>query len=171
MRIFQNKKGYSATELMMVFALFALFCMLGFTLIQTGSGAYDKISQNRSNKAFARVALSYVENRVHQGDMTGKIYVREHPEYAGENVLVISDITDIEGEQLWILRRDDNLIECYVLKGEKIQIDNFTKICDIGEFNVMKMGSLIRLEVKYTIDNKIISQLRIITLRSEGQGR
>lgn len=168
MRNLKNKKGYTEAELMMVFALLALFGILCFTLIQAGSGAYERLAENSSNKAYARVALSYIENRVRQGDDQGAIKILQNPQNAKEKALVISGITDIEGEDLWIIQKDNELVEYYVLKDEKVDIDNYLKIGDIESFDVFEMENSIRLEIGYYINEKYETQTRIISLRAGG---
>lgn len=172
MRILRNKKGYSEAELMMVFALLALFGILCFTLIQAGSGAYKRMSENRSSKSYARVTLSYIENRVRQGDTVDAVNIVTSPLNEDEKALVISGITDIKGEDLWIMRRGEELVEYYVQEGEEVQEDNYLKIGNISGFDVNKEGdSSFRLEVMYTVDGKSESQIRVITLRSYGGGQ
>ena len=169
MRKFRNNKGYTEAELMMVFALLALFGILCFTLIQAGSGAYDRLSENHSKKSFARVTLSYIENRIRQGDVKGSINIVAHPEYEDKQAIVISNATDIEGEDLWIMQHEDELVEYYVLAGQEIQLNNYLKIGDVYDFSIKKIGSALRIEVIYLVNEKVTSQTKIITLRTGGK--
>jgi hypothetical protein len=89
-----------------------------------------------------------------------------------EKALVISGITDIKDEDIWIMRRGDELVEYYVKKGEKVEEDNFLEIGNISGFDVNKEGDAsFRLEVKYTVNGKMESQIRVVTLRSYGGGQ
>ncbi len=168
MNIFKNKKGYSEAELMMMFALIALLGILCFTLIQAGGGAYERLAENRSNKAYARVALSYIENRVRQGDEKAAVNVAESPLGEGQNALVISGFTGIEGEELWILKKDNELVEYYVQKGVTIDIEGYFSIADIESFDVTQTGNMIQLSIGYYQGEDIRTQSRIIALRSKG---
>lgn len=168
MNIFKNKKGYTEAELMMVFALVALFGILCFTLIQAGGGAYERLSENRSNKAFARVALSYIENRVRQGDEQEAVWVTSNPLEEGEQALVISGITGVEDEQLWILKKGNELVEYYVAKGDEIDPEGYFSIADIDSFEVKKTGNTLMLSIGYYQSDDVKSQSRIIALRSGG---
>ncbi|MCK5128453.1 MAG: DUF4860 domain-containing protein [Clostridiales bacterium] len=168
MRKFRNKKGYTEAELMMVFALLALFGILCFTLIQAGSGAYDRLSENHSNKSYARITLSYVENRIRQGDEKGNIKLVPHPENEQEYALVISNATDVEGEDLWIMQHKDELVEYYVYEGQEVQLDNYLKIGDVYHFGIQKVGNALRVEVQYLVSGEIASQIKIIALRTGG---
>ena len=140
MKILKNKKGYSEAELMMVFALIALFGILCFTLIQAGSGAYERLAENRSSKSFARVALSYMENRVRQGDSDDSVTITDNPLEDGEKALVISGITGVAGEELWIMQYGDELVEYYIAHGDEIDPSSYFSIADIDSFDVTKTG-------------------------------
>lgn len=168
MKIFRNKKGYTEAELMMVFALVALFGILCFTLIQAGSGAYERLAENRSNKAFARVALSYVENRVRQGDEGESIRVADSPLEGGGSALVISGITGVVDEELWILKKDNELVEYYVKKRVDIDPDSYFPIADVDSFEVVKTGKTLMLKIGYIINGEKLYQSRIIVIRSGG---
>ena len=168
MRKLRNKKGYTEAELMMVFALLALFGILCFTLIQAGSGAYDRLSENQSGKSFARITLSYVENRIRLGDNRDGIMVVDNPENSDKKAIIISGITDIEGEDIWIMQHGKELVEYYVMEGDEIQMDNYLKIGDLYDFNIEQIGSSLRVEVVYLTDKGTNSQTKIINLRSGG---
>ncbi len=170
MKILKNKKGYSEAELMMVFALIALFGILCFTLIQAGSGAYERLAENRSSKSFARVALSYMENRVRQGDSDDSVTITDNPLEDGEKALVISGITGVAGEELWIMQYGDELVEYYIAHGDEIDPSSYFSIADIDSFDVTKTGSTIELAIGYIQNDELKSQKRIITLRSGGGG-
>ena len=170
MKMLKNKKGYTEAELMMVFALVALFGILCFTLIQAGGGAYERLAENRSNKSFARVALSYIENRVRQGDTGEQIFITDNPIEDGDNdkALVISGITGIEGEELWIMQKDGELVEFYVTAGAEINPSSYFSIADIDTFDIVKKGETLELSIGYMQNDELKMQTRIITLRSGG---
>jgi len=168
MKIFKNKKGYTEAELMMVFALIALLGILCFTLIQAGSGAYERLAENRSSKSYARVALSYIENRVRQADVGESIKVMQSPLESKDNALVISGITGIEGEELWILKKDGKLVEYYVADGQEIDIEGYFEIAEIDSFDVTQTGSTLQLTIGYKQNGSPKTQSRIITIRSTG---
>jgi len=168
MRKLRNEKGYTEAELMMVFALLALFGILCFALIQAGAGAYDRLSENQSGKSFARITLSYIENRVRLGDEKDSVTIVMHPEDSKKSALVISGITDVEGESIWIMQREGELVEYYVMDGEQIDLNNYLKIGDIYDFNIEQVGNSLRIEVAYLANNIAKSQIKIINLRSGG---
>lgn len=168
MSLFKNKKGYTEAELMMVFALIALFGILCFTLIQAGGGAYERLAENRSGKSYARVALSYIENRVRQGDEGQSIMIAESPLNDEESALVITGITGIENEELWILKKDGELVEYYLAHGDELDPEGYFTIADIESFDVKMAGSTLQLTIGYTQNDKVMTQSRIILLRSEG---
>ncbi len=168
MKIFKNKKGYTEAELMMVFALIALFGILCFTLIQAGGGAYERLAENRSNKSFARVALSYMENRVRQGDVGEAVMITDNPLEDEGKALVISGITGVPDEELWIMQYGDELVEYYVMHGEDINPSAYFSIAEIDSFSVERTGDTIKLTIGYIQNDKELYQTRIITLRSKG---
>lgn len=170
MKLFKNKKGYTEAELMMVFALIALFGILCFTLIQAGGGAYERLAENRSSKSYARVALSYIENRVRQGDEGKSVMIAPSPLNEDENALVITGITGIEDEELWILKNGDELVEYYKVKGETLDPAAYFTIADVKSFEVKKVGGTLQLTIGYSQNDKIMTQSRMILLRSEGGG-
>ena len=170
MRIFKNKKGYTEAELMMVFALLALFGILCFTLIQAGGGAYERLAENRSSKAFSRVALSYIENRVRQGDTEEAVRVTESPLDKDRNALVISGITGVEGESLWIMQKGNELVEYYVDPQQDFDPDSYFSIAEIQSFDVSVTGSTLQLTIGYLKNDETKTQSSIVLLRSKGGG-
>ena len=168
MRIFKNKKGYTEAELMMVFALIALFGILCFTLIQAGGGAYERLAENRSGKSYARVALSYIENRVRQGDDGDSVRIMENPFDENENAIIIAGITGVENEELWILNYGGELVEYYVESGAMIDPEAYFSISDVTAFEVTKTGNTLQLTIGYMQNDTERTQSRIIALRSQG---
>jgi hypothetical protein len=168
MKLFKNKKGYTEAELMMVFALIALFGILCFTLIEAGGGAYKRLAENRSSKSYARVALSYIENRVRQGDEGQSVMIAESPLSEDENALVITGITGIEDEELWILKNGGELVEYYLAKGQELDPSAYFTIADIESFEVKKVGNTLQLTIGYTQNGEVMTQSSMILLRSKG---
>jgi type II secretory pathway pseudopilin PulG len=170
MKLFKNKKGYTEAELMMVFALIALFGILCFTLIEAGGGAYERLAENRSSKSYARVALSYIENRVRQGDGGQSVMIAESPLDEDESALVITGITGIEDEELWILQNGGELVEYYLAKGQELDPASYFTIADIESFDVEVVGSTLQLTIGYLQNSEVKTQSSMILLRSKGGG-
>ena len=92
----------------------------------------------------------------------------DNPYTQNQKALVISGITDIEDESLWIMQVDNKLVEYYVAKGAEIDKSGYFEIGEIESFHVEQIGSTLSLEVRYATASDVESQARIITLRSGG---
>ena len=118
-----NNRGNSLIELIMVMVLLVLFGVTIYTIIYAGSEAQRHIISDKDAEINARIALSYVNVKLRQNDMAGKISVQENP-LTGQNAIVIRDY-DEQGAPFdtWFFHADDGIYEFIGLEGELPDID------------------------------------------------
>lgn len=106
------QKGSTMVEMIMVMALLALFGITIYTLIYSGESTQDRILQEKNAQSDARIALSYINVRLRQNDVNGKIAV-EKIELTGENAIVIKERDEDYAYDTWIFCYDGKLFECF----------------------------------------------------------
>jgi hypothetical protein len=107
---------------------------------------------------------------VRQGDTGEAVRVTESPLDKDQNALVISGITGVEGESLWIMQKDGELVEYYVDAQLEFDPDNYFSIAEIQSFDVTITGSTLQLTIGYLKNDEIRTQSSIVLLRSKGGG-
>jgi len=114
-RRIEPKRGASAPELLLVFALIALFSVTMVTLILSGGNVYQRIGDQQEREGSARIALSYVETLIRQSDTAGGVEVVP---YDGQNALALTLEGDAARYTRWLYFKDGALMECIVPQGE-----------------------------------------------------
>ena len=100
-----NRMNVLFTSLLfLVFILCALFTVL------IGSRVYENITQRSNHNFTGTTALSYIANKVRQGDREGMAEVRE---IEGTPVLVLGQVVDGTRYETWIYYRDGSVRELF----------------------------------------------------------
>ena len=117
-----NKMNVLFTSLLfLVFILCALFTVL------IGSRVYENITQ-RSNRNFTgTTALSYIANKVRQGDREGMAEVRE---IEGTPVLVLGQEVNGTRYETWIYFRDGSVKELFANPESGLTLSDGLKILE-----------------------------------------
>lgn len=117
-----NRMNVLFTSLLfLVFILCALFTVL------IGSRVYENITQ-RSNRNFTgTTALSYIANKVRQGDREGMAEVRE---IEGTPVLVLGQVVDGTRYETWIYYRDGSVRELFSNPESGLTLDDGLEILE-----------------------------------------
>ena len=152
-----NKKGVAMVELAMVMLLLTLFGITIFTLIITGADTQSRIITEKDRQTDARIALSYVNVRLRQNDMEGKIGV-EPIALTGRNGIVLRerDVWDPDFDHdTWIYSYDGKLYECLVNPGQEPEESLSIYITDIGRLETeLQADGTIANTVFYEYDGK-----------------
>lgn len=109
-----NQKGYSLVELILVMVLMLLFGITIFTLILSGTQAYQKITRNKTAQEDARTALSYLNVRLRQGDIASCVWIDD---LNGAPALAILDPYSDEQKTTYIFEDHGMLLECITTQG------------------------------------------------------
>lgn len=160
-----DKKGSSNIETIMTMTLLILFSAAIFTLMYVGNDTEKRILDQNAIKSNARVASSYINVKLKQNDVSGKISVKVNPNTAS-NALVITDISSKEKKNTWIYFEDGYLLESTT---EELAPDNDTafQIAKIDDFQIDKENDTITTRIKYFYNNEMQKVTSIIVLRSE----
>ena len=110
----KNEEGYSIIEITFVMILLAIFGFTTFTLVAVGASSYEKMLHEREEHANMRVAISYISNRVRQGDAEKALRIAE---IEGNQALVLRQTEDGEVYETWIYMQNNELCEMFIPEG------------------------------------------------------
>jgi hypothetical protein len=162
-----DNKGYSTVELVLVLLLLLLFGVTTFTLIFAGSDTYQRISDNKNAETDARIALSYLNVKIRQNDMAGKIEVKNFPG-TGKPALVLHDTRPESDLITWIFWERGMLLECLISEGEIPSSDLSFLIVEVDDFTVSydEETRMLTGTVSYEYDGRVIDRSCKVYLRS-----
>lgn len=107
-----NRRINVSVESIMVILLMILFAASISVLIFEGSVTYRNIINNKTEEENVRIALSYVNMRIKQNDVSSYIEVTENG-FDGQDLLTIHHHGEEEGLHSYIYFKDGYLWECY----------------------------------------------------------
>jgi len=111
-----NQRGSGLVELLLVLTLLALLGATLLTLMFSGMKTYQRIDSKRSAEAEARVALSYLTIRLHQGDVAGGVEILTGGDIPGGKAIALTDYAQ-DSSCTWIYFTDGKLYECMMGEG------------------------------------------------------
>lgn len=130
-----------AIESMIVMFVLILFAFVVFLVIDSGTNAYQKITQDKLSTQSARVAYSYINMKIKQNDSSDNINVVQ-TEF-GDSLKIDTE----DGEFSWfIFYFDGALYECLSKKETLPSVGAANMISKLGDFEIYKDGSFIRIE-------------------------
>lgn len=118
LQIKHNTRGSTMVELIMVMLLLILFGTTIYTLIYAGATTQERIMREKDAQTDARIALSYINVKLRQNDVNGKIVV-EKAELTNKDAIVIKDRSEDYAYDTWIFCYDGKLMECLVPPDEQ----------------------------------------------------
>lgn len=130
-----------AIESMIVMFVLILFAFVVFLVIDSGTNAYYKITNDKLSTESARVAYSYINMKIKQNDSSGSIKVVQ-TEF-GDTLKI--DIEDSEFSS-FIFYSDGFLYECLTKRDGEPSIGASNMITKLGGLKIYKDGSYIRIE-------------------------
>ena len=137
-----SKSGY---QLIFVFLVFGIFALTSVILLTLGASIYSNVLESTGNTDEMRSSLSYITNKIHSADRTGKVMVETHGELP-----VLSLKIDLAGEEYI------NVIYCVsgVIKedllepGQAFDPERGEKILETAaDFSVKQEGALITVKL------------------------
>ncbi len=161
-----NRRIHVSVESIMVILLMIIFAASMSVLIYQGSVTYRNIINNKNEEENVRIALSYVNMRIKQNDISENIVV-DTTGYKGQDVLIIHHYGEEEGLMSYIYYYEGYLWECYTdgdldhtLSTEIIPLKEMT-----FEFNDNQKAVITSIPFKN--DNETITLSQVSTLRTE----
>lgn len=133
----QGISGLFTLLLFLVFVLSALFTIL------TGSQVYENITARSDRNFTGSTALSYMANKVRQGDRAGMVDVRE---IEGTPVLEMKQEIGESVYVTWIYWKDGTIRELFTDENSGLGLEDGLEILDCGGLNLEKQGSRIMIE-------------------------
>ena len=129
-----------AVESISVMLVLVLFAFVIVMLISSGSNAYSHILGSKNAVESARVAYSFINMKVRQNDIAGRIDVVET---AYGNALKI----DVEGGlySTYIFYSEGALYECLTITGCEPSVEAGNLITKLSGFEVNRSGRLLTI--------------------------
>lgn len=128
------------TNVLFTMLLFLAFVLCAIFTVLIGSRVYENITA-RSNQNFTgNTALSYIANKVRQGDREGMVEVRE---IDGTKVLVLSQSVDGTAYETWIYYLDGTVRELFANPESGLGLKDGLKIIECGGLDMSLDGSLL----------------------------
>ena len=121
----RSQRGSGLVELLLVLTLLALLGATLLTLMFSGMKTYQRIDSKRSAEAEARVALSYLTIRLHQGDIAGGVELRTGGQLPGGAAIALTDYAE-DSSCTWIYFAQGKLYECMMAEDQiPTELDGF----------------------------------------------
>lgn len=162
--------GRTQTEVLSVFILLLLMGLSIFSLAAAGSTAYHKTDAMRTAQIEVRVAISFVQMKIRQGDAAASIRIEPNP-VNGANSLVISETISGRRYETWIYHNAGSLREALVLAGDPFDNDQAFPVSKLDGFeiqaNATGSGLIIRAWSREGESKTIQSQVNM-AVRSGG---
>ena len=167
MKVKMDNKGYTTVELVLVLLLLLLFGVTTFTLIFAGSDTYQRISNNKNAETDARIALSYLNVKIRQNDMAGKIEVKNYPG-TERTALVLHDTRPESDLVTWIFWENGMLLECLISEGDLPSSDFSFLIVEVDDFTVSydEETRMLTGTVSYEYNNRAMERSCKVFIRS-----
>lgn len=136
-------KGNSNLEFILSVFLILLFTVLTFLSVQAASVTYEKASINTEAISEARIATSYIDNKIKQS-IDGKVQILEIQD---KNTFLIQ-INEEENFKTYIYYLNGYLNELYVSEMDNIDLTYGTNICKLENMEFKKINDDIsKLEI------------------------
>lgn len=157
---FRMKRNHMIDFLFPV-ALFFVFALSALTLILLAARIYQSTTENSSLNYSSRTCLSYITEKIHQGDENGAVYLGS---FDGSEALVMEQTRGEEIYYTYIYACDQELRELFVKAGVKAGSDDGKTILEIQDFTMEQVTDhLLRFSC---IDRKNRSASTVIGIRS-----
>lgn len=153
----------------MVMILLMLFGLTIYKLISLGSTTQSKIVTEKDQQVDARIALSFVNVRIRQNDVAGKIEVKKYSATNKDAIVIKKREQDLNYDT-WIYFSNGKLLECIVEPDQEPDENLSSLIAEAEDFNVNfdeEKGLFTNsIYYKYGENNTYKTLQSIISLRS-----
>ncbi len=143
------QKDQHIIDIIFILSLFCVFAVLALFVVVLGANVYKGISNVMTENYAVRTSLSYITEKIRQGDAHGEITVEQLG--GGDALVITQDITN-EGTlqtaeyETWIYVDNGNLMELVVNAGDEVQPGGGQPIMELKELRVEDMdGRLFKM--------------------------
>ncbi len=143
----------------MVTLLLILFSVIMSILVFEGSNTYKKILDDKNSEENARIAMSFINMKIKQNDIAGKITVENKNDFG--NTIIISYGGEEEGLFSYIYFKNNALFECY--SDGELNDELSTKIVDIKNGKIEKVNDYL---IKIQLDENLRTLNRFCSIRT-----
>lgn len=154
----RNRGGSrQAMNVLFTMLLFLVFVMCALFTVLIGGKVYENISSRMNENFTGTTALSYLANKVRQGDMDGKVRVRE---VEGVPVLELAQEVGEETFVTWIYYQDGGIRELFTDTESGLGLADGLEIIACEGLSLTQEGRLITIETKGSGGGKLTLALR-----------
>lgn len=165
----ETRKRNVSLESVLVMIFLIIFAVASCSMIVQGSKSYNKILLNKENEENARIAFSYINMRIKQNDVKGKIYIKKQC-VDNQDALVIEHSDDEEGYITYIYFDNNKLLECYTDKETKPTVELSSEVVSISNLILnIENNNEISVEIPFKINEKTIMVKNLISLGTSTQ--
>lgn len=157
----RRSKNHSV-DTVFVLTLFCAFAISVLLVLVFGTKAYSAIRKDTDETYFCRTALSFIGEKLRNGDESGSVSLGEH---CGQPALVIGKTYNDVLFNTYIYYYDGNIYELLCRKGIELEVDAGNVIISASALSFERKGENL-LKINYT-DTAGLSQSLLISLRSK----
>lgn len=163
----ETRKRNVSLESILVMILLIIFAVSACVMIVQGSKSYNNIISQKEKEENARIALSYINMRVKQNDVSGSIRFEEKS-VEGNDALIIAHSGEEDGYLTYIYWLDGVLWECYTsldeiptkaLSSEIVPLEGLS-------FSYDQDHHAVAIHIDYKYGKEQLSLESIVTLRT-----
>ncbi|MDL2237764.1 DUF4860 domain-containing protein [Christensenellaceae bacterium OttesenSCG-928-K19] len=138
-----KQKDQHIIDIVFVLSLFCVFAVLALFVVVLGANVYQSISGVMTENYNVRSSISYLTEKIHQGDSHGDIVIEKFGE---GDALVLSQ--EIEGAvyETWIYLNEGSLTELMVPEGTEFDPESGQAIMELSDLVLESLdGRLFRI--------------------------
>ena len=163
----KDESGAAIIELIGAMVLTVIFGALALGIIQSGSGARQRIVENTNFQGNARIAANYISTQIRMNDAIGRIEI-SHIERVGCNGILIRSRAAAADFDRWIYFEDGKLLEALAEPYAQPVPELASVIAHIYNFRVSydESRGIINIFIEYKNNGEIQVIAMTIGLRS-----
>lgn len=159
MKINNNK----SIESFLVMVLMVVFAAATAFIIIEGKLAFERVTDNKLQDENARIALSYVNKRIRQNDVSGKIIIDSDGVEGIEALRIGYEEEDLYS---YIFAYEGMMYECYTDVTPTLALS--TPVIAVDNLNFRANGKQIIMSIDYEYHGEDIKLEQTMGIRSEG---
>ncbi|HBU11847.1 MAG TPA: DUF4860 domain-containing protein [Clostridiales bacterium] len=138
-----KRRDQHIIDVVFVLSLFCVFAVLALFVVVLGANAYKGISGAMTENYNVRSSLTYLTEKIRQGDAYGDILISE---LAGGDALVLTQEIEEETYETWIYLYEGKLTEMFIRQGTEFVPEFGQAIMDLSGFKIAALdGRLFRV--------------------------
>jgi hypothetical protein len=158
---FQTKQKHMIDFLFPV-ALFFVFALSALTVILLAARIYQSTTESSSLNYTARTSLSYINEKIHQNDCDGAVYLDE---FDGCQALVMEQAHNNERYYTYIYIYGQELKELFIKEGVDVTASAGRTIMEIQDFSMEEISENL---LKFScVDNTNTKASSIVSIKSK----